>query len=136
MEGNRLSLLHKSKSIARNAAHIEISPDSKYVALPAGGGNGKGYTTYVYAINNLKKHVIEAEGGAYPRALGYDKKAGVLYGQDHTHELLTFNTNGLVQKSYDLGRNGRTLDLLVHPDGYKVVVLTQPNIIVVNLPSE
>ena len=59
-----------------------------------------------------------------------------LYGQDHTHELLTFNTNGLVQKSYDLGRSGRTLDLLVHPDGYKVVVLTQPNIIVVNLPSE
>ena len=79
---------------------------------------------------------IEAEGGAYPQALAYDKKAGVLYGQNHSHELLTFNTNGLVQKSYDLVRNGTTLDLLVHPEGHKVVILAHPNIFVVNLPVE
>ena len=97
----------------------------------------KGYSTYIYSIDELKERVLEAEGGTYPTAIAFDKKAGMIYGLNSGTELVTFTGNGLVNKSYDLVRisGGSTTQLLVHPDGYKVIVLTQPNIIVVNLPN-
>ena len=136
VRGSRLTYDGKTGSIGRNLGNFEISSDSSYVALPAGGGNGKGYTTYVYEVDNLSEHVIEVNSGAYPRALGFDQTAGLLYAQNHDNELLTINGNGSVRKAYDLSRNGNSHDFLVHPDGNQLVVLTGGEVIVVNLPSQ
>ena len=87
-------------------------------------------------MNDLQKPVIEVQGGAYPRAIGFDKAAGTIYGQNHDAELITFRGDGSIRKTYDLGRNGDTRHLLVHPSGHKVIVLARPNLIVVNLPGD
>ena len=134
-KGERLVFEARSKPIARNSRSIEISSDSSYVAIPAGGGNGKGYTTHVFEIDSLQDPVIEVQGGAYPQTLEFDKAAGLLYAQNSGSELLTINGDGRVRKSYDLRRNGSTLDLLVHPDGHKVLVMTETEIISVELPD-
>ena len=83
----------------------------------------------------MQDPVIEVQGGAYPQTLEFDKAAGLLYAQNSGSELLTINGDGRVRKSYDLRRNGSTLDLLVHPDGHKVLVMTETEIISVELPD-
>ena len=137
VRGNSLIYEEKGPRIGSNARKIVISPDSGYVALPSGGGNGKGYKTYVYSVDDIKDRVLAAEGGAYPRTIAFDKTAKMIYGQKSGVELLTFNSKGLISKSYDLVKRGHsdTTHLLVHPDGFQVIVLTAHDIYVVKLPK-
>ena len=126
-----------SERIASNPSRVEVSADSKYVALPSGGGNGKrGYTTYVYKVSNVLKEVVEINGGAYPQALALDKPAGLIYSQGGGFELSTFSPNGEIQKKYDLDRRGSgTEQILVHPEGRKILVLHSRGITFVELPE-
>lgn len=125
------------ESIARNPGRVEISADSKYIALPSGGGNGKrGYTTYIYKVSNILEKVIEINGGAYPRALALDKQAGLIYGQGGGFNLRTFTPQGEVQKNYSFDRrSSQTVQILVHPTGRKVLVLKSTGITFVELPE-
>src|SRR6185295_17827538 len=71
--------------IGQNPQRIEISPDSKYVALPSGGGNYNvsdhpqigSYGTYVYRVSDLQMPIMSISSGAYPRALQFDKPGGL-----------------------------------------------------------
>jgi len=124
-----------SECIASNPKRVEISDDSNYVAVPSGGGNGKGYTTYVYLVTDLHKRAIEIEGGAYPHALAFDKEAGLIYSHDSDIELKTFSAGGLLKKKYNLSRErGGTRQFLVHPDGHKLLVLYE-KLTLVELPK-
>ena len=134
IDGNKLIYEEVGEGIARNSRRIEISSDSSYVAVPSGGGNGDGYTTYVYPVKNILKKAVDINGGAYPRALALDKKAGLIYSHDHGTELKTFSPGGSLQKSYDLGESGGTNAFLVHPDGGKILVL-HSKITYVQLPE-
>ena len=133
--GDELIYEEGGARIASNARRVEISPDSKYVALPSGGGNEKGYVTHVYRVTKLTKPILKVKSGAYPQALSMDRTAGLIYTQDHQHELKTFNTRGLAQKSYDLFRNGSAHQFLVHPDGHRMLVLCTESIVAVKLPG-
>lgn len=135
---NGLEFAESGPRIGGNARQIVVSNDSQYVAMPAGGGNGKGYTTFVYQVHDIKEKILEAEGGAYPKAIGFDKEAGMVYGQNHGAELITFTGKGLVNKSYDFGRDieiSNTNFILVHPAGHQLVLLTHPKMVMVNLPK-
>ena len=123
--------------IADNPGRVEISADSKYIALPSGGGNGKrGYSTYIYKVSNILDKVIEINGGAYPRALALDKQAGLIYGQGEGFNLRTFTPQGEVQKNYKFDRrSSQTVQILVHPTGRKVLVLKSTGITSVELPE-
>lgn len=138
IKGRRLTFEEKGPYLGGNTKDVLISADSQYICLPAGGGNSRGYKTHVFAVDELTTPVIEAQGGAYPQAIGYDKVAGVLYGQNHGAELIVFDGKGLVRRSYDFGRKrpSNTTQLLVHPDGHKVIAVTSPNIVVIHLPED
>ncbi|GAA5510892.1 serine protease [Novipirellula caenicola] len=135
IRGKTLTYLQGGPRIGSNAQRIEISDDSKYVAMPSGGGNGKGYSTYLYRVSDITNPILEVDSGAYPRALSLDKQARMIYAQDHATELKTMTSGGQLLKNYDLApRSSGTTDFLVHPSGYNVIVFAAPHLFVVQLP--
>jgi S1-C subfamily serine protease len=126
ISGTRISADQTSARIAQNGQSIAISPDSKYVSLPSGGGNyGAGtYTTFIYSVTNLSQPQIMVSSGAYPRAMGFDPIAGLIYTQNHDKQLLIYDPSGVRLKEFTLGPTGDVKQFLVHPDGRKVLVLT------------
>ena len=123
---------------------IEISNDSRYVALVGGGGNRKlkdhpgldGYGTYVYKTTNLLQPVIAIKSGPYPTAIAFDKAAERLYTANFERQLMSFSPRGVKQKEYQLTKRGdRTLQILVHPKGNRLLVLTQQALLWVELPD-
>jgi len=129
--------------IAQNGRAVEVSPDGYYVALPSGGGNGaRPYSTNVYKVNKLATPEIVIESGPYPQALGFDTKAGYLYAQNMEHPLIVFLPSGLKHKEYaSLGgrRSGpgnSARQFAVHPDGGKLLLLTDSDLYFVELPAQ
>ena len=130
--------LEKVSRIGSNPSRIEISSDSKYVALPSGGGNTRrGYITLVYRTADILDPVIKIEGGAYPRTLGFDKKARLIYAQNHSTALITFSTAGTKRKEYESKELGKSTKLfLVHPSGGNLLIMTEEKLSWAKLPVE
>jgi S1-C subfamily serine protease len=145
IDGTALTLEQASPRISSNGQQVAISPDSKYVCLAAGGGNGKHpdhpdvgpYGTFIYPVTNLRKPAFGIRQGAYPRAVGFDPKAEVVYAQNHEKQLLIFSYTGLLRQQHELGpRNHGTTQFLVHPEGHRVLVLTSERLYAVELPRQ
>ena len=113
------------------------------VCIAAGGGNGEvadqpkvgPYATHLYAVGNLDKPLAILKSGAYPVAIGFDPKAKLVYAQNHEKQLIVFTADGIKGKEYDLGTGG-TRQLLVHPDGRKLIVFADKKISYVELPKD
>ncbi|MFO0970522.1 MAG: hypothetical protein U0793_33680, partial [Gemmataceae bacterium] len=144
VEGTELHLEQVSQRIGQNAQALIVSPDSKYVALPSGGGNYRGlpdhpmistYTTYVYPIDNVRRPAFTLESGAYPRTVGFDPKADLAYAQNHGKQLIIFSMTGRKLQEHVLGR-GDTRQFLVHPEGRRIMVLMQDTLAFVQIPEE
>jgi hypothetical protein len=144
-------------------AGITISPDGQFVCLPRPDPSLYMYhwedaadrdriATPVYPVNRLKKPSCALEQGAVaagrpnvrPEAVGFDPKAGLLYAQDAFHEFVVFTTGGVKKKVYALsGESPGTGPLyevhvaqyLVHPAGYRVMVLTASAVYAVEVPG-
>lgn len=127
--------------IGQNPQRLEVSPDSLYVAMPSGGGNGRlpnlpgPYNTFVYRISDLQTPVIVVSSGAYPRALSFDKAAGYIYAQSYGTALMTFTPAGVQEKSFKLGmkQGEETEQMLVHPSGRRVLVLAGTSLVWLDL---
>jgi S1-C subfamily serine protease len=112
-----------------------LSPDGQFICAPCGGGNyniegeERGtYLTYVYRADALKKSVVTLHQGAYPMAVGFDLKSGMIYSQNAGSQLIIFNSKGIKLKEHNLmGRNARggVKQFLVHPDGRKLLVVPE-----------
>jgi hypothetical protein len=110
-----------------------VSPDGKFVCAPSGGGNGAAagesqpppYSTAIFGDSNLKKPLLRLASGAYPMAVGFDTKSGLLYAQNFQNQLVLYDTEGIKLKEYNLakGGGGSTRQFLVHPDGRKLLVM-------------
>jgi hypothetical protein len=64
-----------------------------------------------------------------PQALGFDPGSGIFYAQNHESPLILFRPGGTKFKSYNLtsGQHAKvpaTKQILVHPDGGRLLVLT------------
>ena len=80
IEGQELKYEGSSQRIATNGQAVEISPNSKYVSLPSGGGNSHDglkdhpkaprYSTFVYDVTDLNKPALTIAGGAIRRPWG------------------------------------------------------------------
>ncbi len=142
ISGTTLRYEEMGPRIGQNGRRIEVSSDSKYVCLPSGGGNYNvkdhpqigSYGTYIYKVTDLLRPVISLSSGAYPTSMGFDKAARLLYTQNHSNQLITFSVTGVKQKEYSW-KGGSTRQILVHPDGYKLFVLTESGIFWVELPK-
>jgi S1-C subfamily serine protease len=120
-----------------------VSGDSAYVCGPSGGGNYgapghpqiAGYSTYIYPVTSLNTPVCTLEQGAYPLAVGFDPKAGLIYTQNHQFELIVFTDKGIKLKEYSL-RCGEPKQYLVHPAGRKLLLLTANKLLQVELEAQ
>lgn len=154
INGKELVYDELGPEIGQNPQRIEISSDGNYVALTDGGGNAVAedhpnlgpYTTYVYKVTALEKPVISIKSGAYPRALGFDKVAARLYAHNRISTLMVFAPSGVNQKEYNLlaprsgaargtGRSSQVNQILAHPGGSRVLVLSESNLYWVTLPG-
>jgi serine protease Do len=113
---------------------LSLSPDGKFVCAPSGGGNGATegesdpppYTTAIFGGGDLKKPLLRLKSGAYPLAVGFDTKSGLVYAQNGDSQLIVYDTEGIKLKEYKLGQDaGSTRQFLVHPDGRKLLVLCE-----------
>jgi hypothetical protein len=140
VEGQNLIYEEMSADLAENPQRLEISPDSQYVALVTGEGNGDiDYTTNIYRLSDLSTPVVRIASGAYPRALAFDRAAAKIYAQKHDAQLLVFTPAGLQEKAFTFvprGRSGGEVkQLLAHPDGSKVLVLIESQLLWLELAS-
>src|SRR5262249_52693109 len=115
-----------------------LSEQGDYVCAPAGGGNyplagmprTAAYSTYIYAAANFDKPVLMFTQGAYPQAVGFDLKSGLLYAHNFSNQLIVLDTKGTKLKELGFigGPDGRgnVRQFLVHPQGRKLLVLGEP----------
>jgi hypothetical protein len=140
-----LAIDESSQRIAQGRIEeICVSPDSLYVCLPSGGGNPRGlnnhpevraYSTYVYPVTRINEPAFVLEQGAYPTAVGFDPKGGLVYGQNRSHQLILFTPTGVKQREYTFGQARRVRQFLVHPEGRKLLLLTEDKLFLVELPK-
>ena len=124
IDGTNLTHEQGSPRIAANGQTVEVSPDSKLVCLPSGGGNGPGYVTNIYAVENLKTPAVVIKGGAYPRAMGFNPKQGLILSQSHDKQLIVFDNAGIRLKDFSIPRERETRKIVASPESGLVLILT------------
>jgi hypothetical protein len=126
IKGQELVFEESSQRIAQNGQAIEVSPDGKYVCLPSGGGNygAANYSTFVYAVTNLSTPVVTIQSGAYPRALAFDPKGNTIYAHNFQNPLILLTPKGIKLKGYAIPGAGEVKQILPHPQGGKLLLLT------------
>jgi hypothetical protein len=126
-----VALEQSSARIASAGQGIYVSPDSQHVAMPSGGGN-----TSVYPVSDLTKPAFTVPSGAHPGLIAFDPKAELVYGHNETNDLVVFNAEGIKQQAYKLAAAGEEpTQLAVHPDGYRLLMLTKTKLLFVELPK-
>jgi hypothetical protein len=118
---------------------IQISPDSKRVCLPCYAGNygaGKYGSIFVYPVGNIEKEEFILDPGCM--AVGFDPKGGYLVGEGGPQSgqtLRLFDAKGQLRKDYKL-ETGGVLQMLMHPAGNKVLLLTADRALLVEVPRQ
>lgn len=127
---------------------MNVGGNPSRVSLVFGGGNEQApghpkvnYGTYVYDVTDLRVPITTIEPGAYPRAVGFDTAAGLIYGQASGKELIVFNEGGAQLGSFDLSETGRSRNestqvFAPHPQGGRTLVLTDMNLYWCSLPKK
>lgn len=140
IRGFALRWTEQGYRIGQGLGGIEVSPDSKLVCRVCGAGNLSvpnhprlnTHGTYIYNVTNLQVPKLAIATGAYPRAVGFDPVSGKFYAQNYDKHLLVLNATGAIEARYVLwgtpGRHMETLELLVHPEGNKLLVRTDRNL--------
>jgi hypothetical protein len=140
-------------------AGITVSPDSKLVCLPR-----RYAKTVIYRVDTFPRQDCALEVGAnpstgdyYPEAVGFDLAAGSIYTHTGGHELIVCTPGGAAKRVYTfrffsrrLPRNAEEAQrgegelvnapegvrqLLVHPGGNRVVLLTAQAVYAVEVPG-
>jgi hypothetical protein len=111
---------------------VTVSPDSKRVCYPSyvGGGTGKIYTLAVFKIGELDSVELVLDPGG--TAVAFDPPTSSIY----TNDLRLYDNRGRFVKEYDLGGGLVTRQILPHPQGGTLLVLTGDALTVVNLPKK
>ena len=127
---------------------LAVSPDAAYVALVGQAGNraasdhpaaqGLGWEPlFVYAVTDLQMPVVKFDTAwAEADCLGFDGVAKRLYASDNYTQLASFSHLGQLLRKYKLsqeGADGKTLQILVHPSGNRLLLLTEANLFWVEL---
>jgi hypothetical protein len=145
IDGPALIFEESSQRIAQGRIEgICVSPDSQFACLPSGGGNYRGlkdhpetgaYSTYIYPVSNINKPAFFLEQGAYPTAVGFDAKGGLVYGQNGNHQLILFSPTGIKQREYAFPKTRWVRQFAAHPAGRRLLLLTQDKLFYVELPK-
>ena len=125
-----------------DSGQIVVSPDGKSVAWLHPDGNtadasfatkpAAGAATFVFDASDLKKPRLTLTHGPKPTALAFDGK-GNAFMATASIGLLRFGPDGQKIKEYKL--EGRVRQIVAHPDGDKLVILTDKQLLRVDLPK-
>src|SRR5262249_38072579 len=145
-EADKMIREEASPHIARNGNGVNISPDSKYVCLPSGGGNDgipghprAGYATFVFNVANLQTPAFTVESGAYPEVVGFDPAGGFVYAQNHDQPLLVFDFQGGEKAGYGSRGGGPATKVLQYaplPEGRKLLSRLPDKIVFAELSKD
>jgi uncharacterized protein (TIGR03066 family) len=141
VQDGKLTYEQSSPRIAQGRVDIgvQVSPDSNQVCLPCYAGNygaGKYGAVFVYPVGNIEKEAFVLDPGCM--AVGFDPKGGYLYGEGGPQSgqiFRLFDARGQLRKDYKLGTGG-VLQMLVHPAGNKVLLLTGEKVLLVEVPKQ
>lgn len=111
---------------------IYISPDAQYIALPGKLKTVKKphhpqyeHGIYFYNPVDLSKPVISIKAEEYQKTWAVDTKGKMVYGQRPKHNLVLYSMKGKKIDEYKFEKvSGATRGIIVHPDGKKMLVLT------------
>jgi hypothetical protein len=113
---------------------IQVSPDSRFVTLPCYAGNygaGKYGSVFVFPVENIERAEVTLEfGGPGGMAISADPASGKFYAQG----LLVFDKEGKREKEYKLDA-GEIKQMLVHPQGGKLLLLGTGKFLLVEMPQ-
>jgi hypothetical protein len=140
VDGSKLIAYQSSTRIAQNGQSICVSPDSKYVCLPSGGGNyGTSYGTFVYAVDNLKQPAFTLKSGAFPQLVGFDPVSGLVFAQRQGVQFLVFDKSAALLKEYNLSADQNHGDearqFVPHPAGRKMLLVTENRLLFVEFEA-
>jgi hypothetical protein len=114
---------------------IQISADSKFVTLPCYAGNygaGKYGNIFIYPVENIERAEATLEfDGPSAMAISADPESSKFYAQG----LLVFDKEGKREKEYKLGA-GEIKQILVHPQGGKLLLLGASKFLLVEMPQK
>jgi S1-C subfamily serine protease len=119
---------------------LSISADGEYVAAPCGGiGNrllGSGPVTrskvgananYVFGPGKMQTPQWVLGQGEAPQAIGFDLQSGLIYGFNWRGKIVLFDIDGARIKEFTFSNQSdspsKVRQILVHPDGRKLVIL-------------
>ena len=101
-----------------------------------GNPNGKPYATSLFPVTDLSQPAVILESGEFPACVGFDVQTGGFYGHNRDACLIVFDAQGRKKREVKMDpRSNRTQFVLPHPDGGKVLVLSQNGLCLVNLPD-
>jgi hypothetical protein len=144
INGARLTLEEIGPSVGPDHGQVVVSADGKHVCLLHPGGNdttAEGHPaldepgTYVYEVRNLRKPAFSLTQGKGLSALAFDVKAGLVYTNNGSSTLLRYGMTGTREKDYTL-QGGATRQVLPHPDGRKLLLLTESRLFAVEFAPE
>jgi hypothetical protein len=145
VNGDDLGFDDASPRILANGQTIDVSPDSRYVCAPSGGGNYPGvknhpsvttYSTYIYPVTDMSRPAFAIHQDAYPHTVAFSRTDGRLFSQNYERQLLIFSASGALQKEYTLAERGSDVQqILAHPDGSRLLLLTDKQLFYVELPG-
>lgn len=139
IQDSRLVTDQSSHGLAQNGQAICVSPDSKYVCLPSGGGNyGALYATYIFPVDHLRRPEVTINSGAYPRLIGFDPVGELIFAQNSGKQLLVYSLTAIKQGEYNLtverSLHDEPRQFVAHPSGRKLLVLTHQSLLFVEWP--
>jgi hypothetical protein len=134
VQNSELVLEEESPRIASRGQGVVVSPDSKFVCLPSANGNYTGvvqppaqpFSTFVYAVANLRTPAFIIHSGQSPRTLGFDPKTGNVLAHNFEKELIVLDQQGKRLHEHNVPGKDRLVNeprqFLVHPDGNKLLI--------------
>jgi hypothetical protein len=144
LAGDDLVLADKSPGIAQNGQSVVVSPDSRFVCLPSGGGNypipgmkTSSYSTYIFPVTNLKTPKLTVHSGAYPRTLAFDPAGKWIYAHNAERHLVVFDWKGAEKYEYTLplGNTQEVRYMAAQPQGSKLVIVTETQLWLVEVTA-
>ena len=137
VDGDKVEPVGKSpRLVSGRFTGICLSQDGEFICVPTGGGNAPAgkfgpapYSTLIFRTSDVTTPILQIKSGAYPNAVGFDMKSGLLYTQNHNDQLIVFNDGGIKLKTFSVDKSGAgrwdIIQFLVHPEGRKLVVLAE-----------
>jgi hypothetical protein len=118
------------RMITGQVVDIQTSPDSKLVCVPSTAAK-----TIIFPIDSFQKQECVLDLGGNSQAVGFDLAAKYLYSQNHPKDFIICTMTGIKKQEYSVqpGRHA-TLQNLVHPEGCKVIMLTNTKAYYLEVP--